>query len=98
MSLSETERSSVARLTRSVISLTLSVYVSVVLSSLLSGKIEFYWLWIVSPSGKTTVPLPFYTALRVVRKHGWGLAEVEPVRRISRRDALKILVKGDKHR
>ncbi len=54
-------------------------------------------LWLVSPSRKTTVQLPFRTALRVVRKHGWSLAAVEPVRpvrRVTRWEAVKILVQG----
>lgn len=55
-------------------------------------------LWIVSPSGKTTSHLPIETALRVIRKQGWTLAIVEPVRpirRVSRWEALAILVRGD---
>lgn len=36
-------------------------------------------LWITSPSGKTTRQLPFWTAMRVVRKKEWSLTVVEPV-------------------
>ena len=56
-------------------------------------------LWIKSPSGKTIVALPLPIALRVIRKHEWDFAEVEPIkppRIISRREALNILLFGDK--
>jgi len=49
-------------------------------------------LWITSPSKKTTVKLPFYTALRVVRKRGWSLTEVEPTRH-SRWELFKLAIK-----
>ena len=55
-------------------------------------------LWITSQSGKTTVQLPFKLAMRVIRRRGWRLAKVEPVkprRVISRREAFKILMSGD---
>jgi hypothetical protein len=35
-------------------------------------------LWIESPSGKR-YELPFKTGMRIIRKRGWLLAEVEPV-------------------
>lgn len=50
-------------------------------------------LWI--SCGKTICALPFYQALRVVRKHEWELVNVEPIRRITRWQAFKILIKGD---
>ena len=56
-------------------------------------------LWITSPSGKTTVEMPFRLALSIARKRGWSFTEVEPVkprRIIGRREALKILFRGDK--
>lgn len=37
-----------------------------------------YNLWITSPSGKSTVQLPFYTALRAVRKRKWWITETVP--------------------
>jgi len=54
-------------------------------------------LWVTSPTGKTTLEMPFYTALRIVRKQGWNLAEVVPVeivRNISRWEHLKMAIKG----
>lgn len=48
-------------------------------------------LWITSPSKKMTIKLPFYTALRVVRKKGWRLAEVEPIKHLSRWEHLKLV-------
>ncbi|MBU0847496.1 hypothetical protein KKH23_09960 [Patescibacteria group bacterium] len=53
-------------------------------------------LWITSPSGKTTVQLPLELALRVIRKKQWTATKVEPVRTVSRREALKILLHGDR--
>ena len=53
-------------------------------------------LWITSPSGNTTRRLPLYQALRVVRERKWRFAEVEPVRTISRREALRILISGER--
>lgn len=38
-------------------------------------------LWITSPSRNTTELLPFYTAMRIIRKRGWHLTPVEPIRR-----------------
>lgn len=56
-------------------------------------------LWITSPSGKTTIELPLQLALRVIRKRKWkfaNVAPVEPNRTVNRREALKILLTGDK--
>lgn len=56
-------------------------------------------LWITSKSGKTTKQLPLKLALRVMRKRGWVMARVEPVkpkRKISRLEALRILLVGDR--
>lgn len=36
-------------------------------------------LWIVSGGDSQPIKLPFWMAVRVIRNHGWGLAEVEPV-------------------
>ena len=52
------------------------------------------YLWVASPSGETTTELPFYTALRVVRKQGWELAEVEPVKHLSRWEYIKLAIIG----
>jgi len=54
--------------------------------------------WITSPSGKTTVQLPFQLALRIVRKRKWRFAEVGPVkpeRIFTREEALRVLLFGD---
>jgi len=53
-------------------------------------------LWITSPSGETTVKLPFYTALRIVRNKNWSLTKVEPIRYLSRWEYLKLAVRGNK--
>lgn len=56
-------------------------------------------LWITSPSGKTTMALPLPIAFRVIRKREWDFAKVEPVRPprvITRRQAMRILIFGDK--
>ena len=37
-------------------------------------------LWITSRSGKTTIQLPFKLAIRVIRRRGWRLAKVEPIK------------------
>ena len=36
-------------------------------------------LWVVSDDNRQPVKLPFWIAVRVIRKQGWGLADVEPV-------------------
>ena len=36
-------------------------------------------LWIVAEDGGQPVKLPFWTAVRIIRKRGWELADVEPV-------------------
>lgn len=57
-------------------------------------------IWITSPSGKTTVAVPLPIALRVIRRREWEFAKVEPInpsRVISKREALHILLFGDKH-
>jgi len=51
--------------------------------------------WILPPKG-AALELPLYTALRLVRKRGWFLAVTEPERTISKREAFRILVFGDK--
>lgn len=37
-------------------------------------------LWVTPDNGSQVVSLPFWTAIRVIRKHGWHLADTEPVR------------------
>jgi len=54
-------------------------------------------LWITSPSGRTTIALPWFIALRIARKQGWHLTEVAPIRKITRGRALRILLRGDSH-
>lgn len=52
-------------------------------------------LWVISPTGKTKIALPLYTALRVIRKRGWDFCPVEPtkhIRAITRKEALKVLL------
>lgn len=56
-------------------------------------------LWIQSPSGETVRQFPLWQALRIVRRHGWTFASVEPIqppRVISRREAIRILMLGDR--
>ena len=50
-------------------------------------------LWI--KKGNTIKSFPVFQALRIIRKHSWELVETEPVRYISRRDALRILILRD---
>ena len=59
----------------------ISVVIGMVVFSVVSsnGLFEDDTLWIMSPTGKVVKELPFYNALRVIRKKGWLLAEVEPV-------------------
>lgn len=52
--------------------------------------------WVTSPSGKIHKELPLQQALRIMRKHNWTAAEVEPVRMVSRFEAFKIMIFGDK--
>lgn len=55
-------------------------------------------LWITSPTGETTRELPFKTALRIIRKRGWHLTPVEPIKKrkpMSRWGALRIFITGD---
>lgn len=47
---------------------------------LVSSSPRYGKLWIASPTGKTTVELPFYQALRIMRREHWHLARVEPVK------------------
>jgi len=60
-------------------------------------------LWITSPTKLTTIQLPAIEALRICRKHNWHLADVVPIsneleekKTISRKQALKILIYGNK--
>ena len=58
--------------------------ISLMLLSILIGKaypglrVRAHRLWIESPTGHTTESLPFYLALRVVRKHKWRLVDTQP--------------------
>lgn len=57
-------------------------------------------IWITSPSGNTTRQLPLSHALRIIRKRQWRFTSVTPVTTkspISRKNALKILLLGNKH-
>ena len=42
-------------------------------------KERYNKLWIESPTGKQIISMPLNQALRIMRKHNWHLAEVEPV-------------------
>lgn len=60
---------------------------------LIKGK---YCLYIESPSGKI-YKFPMWEALRIVRKQGWELAEVEPIKpKLSRWQHLKLAIIGNK--
>ena len=73
---------------------------SVVIMSILSiiRKRNYFnnTIWVTSPSGKTTIRLPIINALRIVRKRGWSITKTYPLRKVSRREALNILIHGDK--
>ncbi len=58
------------------------------------GYIRNHKIWITSPSGKTTAKFPFYQALRIVRKRGWTLTEVEPLKKLSRWTGLRLFITG----
>ena len=56
-------------------------------------------VWIESPSGDTKREFPFWQGSRIVRKHDWHFAVVAPIRPariVSRREALGILLWGDR--
>jgi hypothetical protein len=53
-------------------------------------------LWVTTPKGKRSIQLPLYVALRLVRSRNFTFTKVEPTRTISRREALRILIHGDK--
>ncbi len=75
----------------------LNTMVSILAAVLIMGWMR-WTLWITSPTGKTTRKMPFYEALRIIRKHGWHMtlvAPIKPNRIISRWQALKILISGD---
>lgn len=65
--------------------------------SKIKPDIKEQFLWITSPSGEQTVKMPFYMAIRVIRKRGWILCDMEPKRLISRWQGIKIFFKGDNH-
>lgn len=73
-----------------IVSITVTMLVSGILAK--QNYIVGHNIWIISPSGSTTRQLPLYQALRVVRKKDWQFAEVKPVKVISRREALRMLV------
>jgi len=76
--------------------ISLVVVVGIVIS-MIHGRIEMQELWITSPSGKSTKEVQFYTALRIIRRKGWRLANVVPQRdkeKITRIQALKIILGG----
>jgi len=92
--------SSLSVTTKALVTVAIGIVTFCVIRSLLSGLgfFEGETLWIESPSGKTVKELPLPIALRVVRKRGWHLARVEPVklpRVISRWEAFLILLFGD---
>ena len=62
-------------------------------------SVTLHGVWVTSPSGKTTRQLPCKLANRVIRRRHWRFARVEPVqpkRLIGRKEALQILIRGDK--
>ena len=80
---------------QSLSTLVIAIVSFVVLNALVADIITNKGVWIVSPSGETTIELPHWTAIRVVRKHGWHFAIVEPVKpvkNVTRWSALKILI------
>ena len=56
-------------------------------------------LWIKSPQGNELIELPLWQATRIVRKHDWNFVDTVPasfMQPISRREALRILFRGDR--
>jgi hypothetical protein len=77
----------------------ISVFVGITIMGAFLGIFKKPDIWITSPSGKTTIKLPLHQAMRIVRKQNWKYTEVEPIkppRKISRLEAFKILITGDK--
>lgn len=59
--------------------------------------IRRHLLWIESPTKHTIKSLPFYQALRVVRKHNWHLVETQPIQKqLTRWEAFKYLIWGNR--
>ena len=83
----------VESLVRTLVSMVVGI---VVFFQLMGGDDLSETMWITSPSGKTTIKLPLDLARRIVRKKGWTCTATEPIRNISRKEAIKILLKGDK--
>lgn len=84
-----------------LISTMIGVFIGVVLMCSISKRFRLPLpsIWVTSPSGKTTVEMPLYQAMRMVNKRHWKYTDVEPVkppRKVSRLEALKILIIGDK--
>jgi len=52
-------------------------------------------LWVQSRTAEIPYELPYYQALRIIRKQGWKFVKVAPIRHIGRWEALRILFKGD---
>jgi len=80
-----------------MIRVTIATFIGVSIFGMMM-KMNFYGgtIWVTSPSGKTTVRLPVMEALRAVRKHDWELTVTYPLRKVGRREALDILIHGDR--
>lgn len=56
-------------------------------------RVRMHKLWIKSPNGKAIKSLPFYQALRVVRKRDWRLIDTAPVeQQMTRWQAVKYII------
>jgi hypothetical protein len=77
----ETCKKIVKRKTGGLINAMIKMVIGVGLISVLYDACgyRYHELWIESPNGFKT-QMPLYEALRIVRKHDWKLAEVEPVK------------------
>ena len=56
------------------------MFAAIIVIAVVRKQAEYNKLWITSPTGKTTVELPFYQALRIIRKRRWELTRVVPVK------------------
>ena len=80
-----------------LIGIAIGIVAFVVASGLLKGMMftSLPTIWI--QSGKTMIKAPLWKALRIVRKHQeWDYADVVPVERITRKQALKALFRFHK--
>ena len=66
---------------KGLVATVIGVTVSSVIDSIIEPNPDLKWIetaWIVSPTGKTVVELPYNLAMRIHRKRGWKFSSFEP--------------------